>query len=260
MENNSAQSRNILITGAGGGLGRGLATYFEQQGHRLLLTDSNGDSLAETIGSLVRADSCVHSGVVDITSAKQVQAFIDGNAKGDVDVLINNAGTQHVVPIEDLSEEKWDLLLDVMLKGPFLLSKAVLPNMRSNGFGRIVNIGSFHSLVASPFKSAYVAAKHGLLGLAKVAALETAASDITVNTICPSYIKTPLVDAQIRAQAEMHNIPESEVIEKIMLEPMPKKVFITPEEIAATIEFLMSCSARNITGQTIVIDGGWTAR
>jgi len=261
MENNdAAMPRNILITGAGGGLGRGLALYFERCGHRLLLLDSNEASLVATIGQLASPESCLLSGVVDITSAEEVEAFVNRNTELNIDVLVNNAGTQHVVAIEDLSVEKWDLLLDVMLKGPFLLSRAVLPRMRKNNFGRIVNIGSFHSLVASPFKSAYVAAKHGLLGLAKVAALETASVDITVNTICPSYIKTPLVDAQIKAQAEMHNIPESEVINRIMLEPMPKKVFITTDEIAATIEFLMSHGARNITGQTLVIDGGGTAR
>ena len=253
-------SRTILITGAGGGLGKGLALNFEQSGHKLILLDSSADSLAETIGQLASPESCLHSDVVDITSADQVKAFVDGCGDLRLDVLINNAGTQHVVSIEDLPVEKWDMLLDVMLKGPFLLSQAVLPRMRSNGFGRIVNIGSIHSLVASPFKSAYVAAKHGLLGLAKVAALETASVDITVNTICPSYIKTPLVDAQVKAQAELHGIPESEVISRIMLEPMPKKVFITPTEIAATIEFLITHHARNITGQTIVIDGGWTSR
>lgn len=259
-ERSGATSRNILITGAGGGLGRGLALHFERSGHKLLLLDSNANSLAETVGQLASPQSCLLSDAVDITSSGEIRAFIDRCGDNRVDVLVNNAGTQHVVSIEEFPAEKWDLLMDVMLKGPFLLSQAVLPGMRAAGFGRIVNIGSFHSLVASPFKSAYVAAKHGLLGLAKVAALETASVDITVNTICPSYIKTPLVDAQIKAQAEMHGIAESEVISRIMLEPMPKKVFITPAEIAATIEFLMSHDARNITGQTIVIDGGWTSR
>ena len=147
-----------------------------------------------------------------------------------------------------------------MLKGPFLLTQAVLPRMRAVGFGRVVHIGSIHSLVASPFKSAYVAAKHGLLGLSKVAALETADADITVNTICPSYIRTPLVESQIAAQARAHGISEQEVIDKIMLAPMPKGKFITVEEVAAAIEFLAGPLARNINGQTLVIDGGWTAR
>jgi 3-hydroxybutyrate dehydrogenase len=165
-----------------------------------------------------------------------------------------------VARLEDFPEDRWDQLLDVMLKGPYLLAQALLPGMRAAGFGRIVNIGSIHSLVASSFKSAYVAAKHGLLGLSKVLALETADTDVTVNTICPSYIRTPLVEGQIAAQARAHGMSEQEVIGRIMLEPMPKKQFITVEEVAATIEFLASHAARNITGQTIVIDGGWTAR
>ena len=140
------------------------------------------------------------------------------------------------------------------------MTRSVLGSMREEGWGRIVNIGSIHSLVASPFKSAYVAAKHGLLGFSKVVALETAESDITINTVCPSYIRTPLVENQIAAQAENYGITPEEVVDQIMLAPMPKRRFISIEEIAGTIEFLASPSARNITGQEIVIDGGWTVR
>lgn len=197
---------------------------------------------------------------IDVASSAAIEHFLQSIGGNHIDVVINNAGLQHVSGINEFPEEKWDLLIDVMLKGPFLLSRALLPRMRENGFGRIVNIGSIHALVASPFKAAYVAAKHGLLGLSKVIALECANAEITVNTICPAYVRTPLVDAQIRAQAETHQISEQDVIDKIMLEPMPKKAFISIEEIAATVEFLMSAQARNITGQTIVIDGGWTAR
>jgi 3-hydroxybutyrate dehydrogenase len=232
---------NILLTGAASGLGRGLALHFAGKGHHLLLADKNLEGLRETI-SLLDAD-----------------LFVSLGAR-PVDLLINDAGVQYVTRLEEFPEDRWDLLLDVMLKGPFLLTQAVLPVMRKAGFGRIVNIGSVHSLVASPFKSAYVAAKHGLLGLGRVVALETGDADITINTICPSYIHTPLVDAQIEAQARVHGISTKEVIDRIMLEPMPKKRFITVAEVAATIEFLASHEARNITGQTIVIDGGWTAR
>ncbi|HVT99563.1 MAG TPA: SDR family oxidoreductase, partial [Acidobacteriaceae bacterium] len=140
------------------------------------------------------------------------------------------------------------------------LTRAVLPGMRQRGFGRIINIGSIHSLVGSPFKSAYVAAKHGLLGFSKAVALETAAADITVNTICPSYVRTPLVDAQIADQARARGIPEAEVISRVMLDPMPKGVFIGADELAGIAAFLMSPPARNITGQAIVVDGGWTSR
>ena len=139
-----------------------------------------------------------------------------------------------------------------------MMTRSLLPRMRKRGFGRIINIGSIHSLVASPYKSAYVAAKHGLIGFSKVVALETADTDITINTICPSYIRTPLVDAQVANQAKAHGMTEDEVIDRIMLAPMPKKVFITVEEVAGAIDFLTSSHARNITGQTIVIDGGWT--
>jgi len=200
------------------------------------------------------------SKLVDVTYGSQVKELFNSIQNERIDVLINNAGLQHVSPLETFPEESWDLLIDVMLKGSFLMMQGALPIMRKNGFGRIINIGSIHALIASPFKSAYVAAKHGLVGLSKVAALEAANADITVNTICPAYIRTPLVDAQIRDQAQSHGISEEDVIQKIMLEPMPKKAFITIEEVAAAAEFLMSPSARNITGQTIVIDGGWTVR
>jgi len=147
-----------------------------------------------------------------------------------------------------------------MLVGSARLTRALLPTMRERRFGRIVNIGSIHSLVASPNKSAYIAAKHGLLGLTRAIALEAAGSDITINTVCPSYVKTPLVDKQISDQARTRGIPESEVISQIMLKPMPKGVFIGIDELAGITTFLMSPAARNITGQAIVVDGGWTAQ
>ena len=250
----------ILLTGAASGLGRGLARYFAAKGHRLLLADRDAEGLRETVGLLGPAAPTAVPHALDVTSARQVRDLLGSLGDQPVELLINDAGLQHVARLEDFPEDRWDLLLDVMLKAPFLLTQAVLPRMRAAGFGRIVHIGSIHSLVASPFKSAYVAAKHGLLGLSKVIALETGDADITINTICPSYIRTPLVDGQIAAQARTHGISEQEVIERIMLEPMPKKQFITVEEVAATIEFLASHAARNITGQTIVIDGGWTAR
>jgi 3-hydroxybutyrate dehydrogenase len=254
------ESLHILLTGAASGLGRGLALYFAAKGHHLVLADRNPDGLRETVGLLGAAAKRVSAHTLDVTSAGQVRDLLASLGSRPVELLINDAGVQHVARLEDFPEERWDLLMDVMLKGPFLLTQAVLPGMRAAGFGRVVNIGSIHSLVASPFKSAYVAAKHGLLGFSKVLALETADADITVNTICPSYIHTPLVETQIAAQARAHGISEQQVIERIMLEPMPKKHFITVEEVAATIEFLASHAARNITGQTIVIDGGWTAR
>jgi 3-hydroxybutyrate dehydrogenase len=251
---------HILLTGAAGGLGRGLALYFAARGHRLLLADKDLEGARGTIELLGDGAERASAHPVDVASAQQVRDLFASLGGQRIDLLINNAGLQHVELVEDFPEERWDVLLGVMLKGPFLMTQAALPRMRAAGFGRVVNIGSIHSLVASPFKSAYVAAKHGLLGLSRVLALETADTDITVNTVCPSYIRTPLVDAQIQAQASLHGIGEQEVIDRIMLEPMPKRTFVTAEEVAATIEFLASHHARNITGQTIVIDGGWTAR
>jgi 3-hydroxybutyrate dehydrogenase len=254
------QSRIILLTGAGSGLGRGLAQIFAAQGHSLILADLNADGLNETLKLLGKDAERAATHVVNVTSSQQIQELFNALAGKRVDVLINNAGLQHVSPLEKFPEERWDLLMDVMLKGSFLMTQAALPLMRKNNFGRIINIGSIHALIASPFKSAYVAAKHGLMGLSKVVALESADADITINTICPAYVRTPLVDAQIAAQAKTHGISEDDVINKIMLEPMPKKAFITIEEVAGAVEFLMSPAARNITGQAIVMDGGWTAK
>jgi len=250
----------ILITGAGSGVGRGLARLLAAKERHLFLADIRLEAVEETARLIEPNPSGVSSHAFDVTSSEQVHGFINSLGDARIDVLVNNAGLQFVAGIDEFPEARWDQLIDVMLKGPFLLTQAVLPGMRQRGFGRIINIGSIHSLVASPFKSAYVAAKHGLLGLSKVVALEAADQDITINTICPAYIRTPLVDAQISAQARTHGISEQEVIDKIMLAPMPKKAFITIEEVAAAAEFLIGPSARNITGQTIVIDGGWTAR
>lgn len=253
----NSRSLNILITGAGSGLGRGLAQCLSSAERRLLLADLNLEGARETALSLKGPSEAFP---LDVTSAAQIDRWFAQIGDAGVDVLINNAGLQHVARLEDFPESRWDTILDVTLKGSFLLTRAALPGMRRRGFGRIVNIGSIHALVASPFKSAYVTAKHGLLGLAKAVALETADVDITINTICPAYIRTPLVDAQICNQAATQHISEAEVIDKIMLEPMPKKAFITVEEVAAAVEFFIAATARNITGQTMVIDGGWTAR
>jgi len=252
--------RNILVSGAGSGLGRGLSLYFCGKGHRVFVTDKQADGARETVSMATGLAGSASAHCLDVTSEPDVRAFMDGLGGERIDVLINNAGFQHVAKLEEFPQETWDRLVDVILRGACLLTRAVLPGMRANGFGRIVNIGSIHSLVASAYKTAYVAAKHALLGFSKVVALETADVDITINTLCPSYIHTPLVDAQIKAQAKTHGISEDEVIGKIMLKPMPKGRFVTVEEVAGTAEFLMSDLARNITGQAIAIDGGWTVQ
>ena len=249
----------ILITGAGSGLGRGLGLCLARAGHRILATDLREDPARETVAQIAAAGGEAQAHALDVTSEEAVARFFQSIADEPVTVLINNAGLQHVAPLEDFPTAQWDLLMDVLLKGTFLMTRAALPGMRARGFGRLIHIGSIHSLVASPYKSAYIAAKHALIGFSKTLALETAGTDITTNTICPAYLRTPLVDAQIKAQAQTRGIPEEEVIEKVMLQPMPKKAFITVEEVAAAVEFLASLLARNVTGQALTIDGGWTA-
>jgi 3-hydroxybutyrate dehydrogenase len=251
--------RCILITGAGSGIGAGIAAELAKAGHHLVVTDVNGDA-ANAIAGAIRADGGSSEALVlDVTSDDSVAAALAGVSR-PVEVLVNNAGLQHVAPLEDFPIAKWDFLVQVMLVGVARLTRAVLPGMRERGFGRIVNIGSIHSLVASPYKSAYVAAKHGLLGFSKVLALETADTDITINTICPTYVKTPLVDRQIADQARTRGIPESQVVSDVMLKPMPKGVFIGFDELAGIAAFLISPPARNITGHTIDVDGGWTVQ
>ena len=259
METNPP-SRSILITGAASGLGLGLATCALAAGHSVILVDRDSDALARASSTLGAAPERVRTQCVDLANEDQIDAAMNDLSDVAIDVLINNAGLQFVSPLESFPTERWDVIVDVILRGSFLLSRSVIPGMRQRGYGRIVNIGSIHSEVASPFKSAYVAAKHGLLGLTKVIALETADTDITANTISPAYIYTPLVEKQIAAQAEAHKISPEEIIQRIMLAPMPKKAFITIEEVAGAVAFLMSDSARNITGQNIIIDGGWTAQ
>jgi 3-hydroxybutyrate dehydrogenase len=229
-------------------------------GHTIIATDINADGAHETVGQIKAVGGEAEAYGLDLTSEEQVRLFWEGLAARPIGVLINNAGLQQVTRVDEFPTAKWDLLMDVLVKGTFLMTRAVLPGMRTRGFGRIIHIGSIHSLVASPGKSAYVAAKHALLGFSKTLALETADTDITSNTICPSYIHTPLVDAQIKDQARIRGISEDEVIRRIMLEPMPKKVFISFEEVAAAVEYFISPAARNVTGQALAIDGGWTAQ
>lgn len=248
--------RTLLVTGAGSGIGAGLVEHLAAAGHRIIASDLQIGAVQALADRLAPAP--VIPLALDVSDPAAIERICA--ALPPVDVLINNAGLQHVSRLEDFPPEKWAQLIQVMLIGPALLSRALLPGMRERNFGRVINIGSIHSLVASPFKSAYVAAKHGLLGFSKVLALETADCGITFNTICPTYVKTPLVDRQIAATAKEYGISEAEVVSEIMLKPMPKSVFISLQELADVAQFLISDSARNITGQTLTVDGGWTAR
>lgn len=252
------KTRRILITGAGSGVGAAMAAQLARAGHSIHVTDLDAAAAARVATAILAAGGRATHARLDVRRADEVAAVVA--AAGDVDVLVNNAGLQHVAPLADFDPAQWQLLVDVMLVGPALTTRAVLPGMRARGFGRIVNVGSIHSLVASAYKSAYVAAKHGLLGLAKTVALETGDVDVTINTICPAYLRTPLVERQIADQARTHGISEQRVVDEIMLKPMPKKAFVTVDEVVALTEFLIGDAARNITAQSIAIDGGWTAQ
>ncbi|HXW10297.1 MAG TPA: 3-hydroxybutyrate dehydrogenase [Steroidobacteraceae bacterium] len=249
-----------MVTGAGSGIGLGLAHHLAARGHEVWLSDLARAEVEQAADDLVRQGFAAHAVELDVTADRSIRAAVESLGDAGVDLLVNNAGLQHVDALDDFPPERWAQLVAVMLTGPAMVTRALLPGMRRRNFGRIVNVGSIHSLVASPYKSAYVAAKHGLTGLARTLALETADVDVTVNTICPAYVRTPLVDAQITAQARAHGIPEQRVIDEIMLKPMPKRAFIGIDELGALIDYLASDAARNVTGQSIAVDGGWTAQ
>ena len=223
------------------------------------MSDADLAAAEQTTQQVRAAGGSAEALALDVTDEHSIAQALAAASRAP-EVLVNNAGLQQVAPLEEFPMQRWALLVDVMLTGAARLSRAVLPGMRAGGYGRIVNIGSIHSLVASPYRSAYVAAKHGLIGLSKVLALETADCDITANTLCPSYVRTPLVERQIADQARTRGIAEDAVIREVMLKPMPKGSFIEYDELAGTVAFLMSHAARNLTGQAIAIDGGWTAQ
>jgi 3-hydroxybutyrate dehydrogenase len=202
-----------------------------------------------------------------------VAATIGGDARGldltdgaaidaldvDADILVNNAGVQHVAPVEEFDPEQWALIQKLMLEAPFRLARRLLPGMYERGFGRLVHVSSVHGHRASPYKSAYVSAKHGLEGLSKVIALEAAGKGVTSNTVCPGYVRTPLVEGQIAAQAETHGIPEDDVLDEVLLARTPVKRLVEPEEVADMVAYLCGPHAASITGSSFLLDGGWTA-
>ncbi|WP_088328351.1 3-hydroxybutyrate dehydrogenase [Lacimicrobium sp. SS2-24] len=251
-------SKTVLITGGASGIGLGIARHLGTLGYRIIIADINLEPAQQAADELVAAGTQASAIALDVSDASQIAEL--PQQTGHVDILVNNAGIQHVAKLEDFPAAKWQQLINVMLTGPALLTQAFLAEMKARNYGRIINVGSIHSLVASPYKSAYVAAKHGLLGFAKTLSLEVGEHDITINTLCPSYVKTPLVEKQIEAQAKENNMSVEDVERKIMLEPMPKKAFIDVEELAGCAAFLLSPAAKNICGQTLVLDGGWVAR
>jgi 3-hydroxybutyrate dehydrogenase len=258
------KNKSALVTGSTSGIGLGIAQALARAGASVML---NGFGEAAVIEKL-RADLAAATGsrvlyhAADVSRARDMAALVAATelAFGSVDILINNAGIQFVSPVEDFPEERWHAVQDIVLNSSFYAIKAALPGMKRRNWGRIVNLVSAHGLVASPFKSAYVAAKHGQVGLTKTVALEVAESGITCNAICPGYVLTPLVENQIEGQARAHQLPRDRVIREVILASQPSKRFVEIDDIAALVLFLCGETAKSITGAAIPIDGGWTAR
>jgi 3-hydroxybutyrate dehydrogenase len=250
-------SKVALITGAASGIGLACAERLAREGCAVVLADVNeasGKPHAQRLkGSFIAAD---------LTQRQGCRQLVDETIRqhGGVHILVNNAGYQHVAPIEDFPEDQWERMIALMLTAPFLLTRYCWPSMKRQKWGRIVNIGSIHALVASPFKGAYISAKHGLVGLTRTAALEGGEHGITANAICPAYVRTPLIDAQIADQAKAHRMSPDEVIEKVMLAPAAVKRLIEPAEVAEFVAYLCSDAAGVITGAALTMDLGWTAR
>lgn len=246
-----------VVTGGASGIGYAVAKSLCDSDYSVVIADLNQDAGAEAAKQL----GC-HFIRVDLSQQADNKRLIDETVQkfGRLDILVNNAGFQHVCPIEDFPEQMWNTMLSVMLTSPFLLTKYSWPHMKAKNWGRIVNIASVHGQIASPFKAAYISAKHGLVGLTKTTALEGGEHGITVNTICPAYVRTPLVDKQIADQALAHNIEPEQVITDIMLKNAAVKRMIEPEEIGQLVNYLVSDAARSFTGSNLTIDLGWTAQ
>ena len=255
----SLSGKTAIVTGSNSGIGLGSARELARAGADVVLnsfTDRDEDhklaeDMAKEFGVKVRYIKA------DMSKGEECRSLVE--QAGGCDILVNNAGIQFVSPIEEFPVEKWNAIIAINLSSSFHTIAAALPGMRDKGWGRIVNIASAHGLTASPFKSAYIAAKHGVVGLTKTVALEAAGKGVTCNAICPGYVLTPLVEAQIPEQMKVHNMDRETVIREVMLDRQPSRQFATVEEIGGTAVFLCSDAAAQITGTTISVDGGWTA-
>lgn len=256
------KGKTALITGSTSGIGLGIARGLADAGMNIVMNGFGDASEVEANRKAIedKGVKCIYNGA-DMTKSTEIEMLINEAADtfGTIDVLINNAGIQHVSPVEEFPTTKWEAIIGINLSSAFYTSHYTVPLMKKAGWGRIINIASAHGLVASPYKSAYVAAKHGIVGLTKTLGLELAEDNITVNAICPGYVKTPLVDGQIADTAKSRGISKEEVINDVLLKAQWTKKFVKIEHITDLVLFLASDSAENITGSTQSIDGGWTA-
>lgn len=253
-----------VITGSTSGIGRAIAERLAAEGAHVMLNGFGDAGEIEAMRAAIEREHgvrAIYHGA-DMTRPAEIAAMVAEARRilGSVDILVNNAGIQHVAPVDEFPIDKWDAIIAINLSAAFHATRAALPGMKAKGWGRIVNIGSIHSLIASPFKSAYVAAKHGLLGFTKAVALEVAEAGITANAICPGYARTSIVENQIQDQSKVHGISADNVVREIILANQPTKKFVKLEELASLVLYLVSDSAASITGSAISIDGGWTAR
>jgi 3-hydroxybutyrate dehydrogenase len=256
------EGKCALITGSGQGIGLEIATEFAKAGAKVMLNDINEDTLKESVESLTSQGFTVEGVVANVAKEEDVKNAIEETVKkfGRIDILVNNAGIQHVAPIEEFPSEKYGLILDIMLKGPFYGIKYAFPIMKEQGYGRILNMASINGLIGFAGKAGYNSAKHGVIGLTKVAALEGADYGITVNAICPGYVDTPLVQNQLEDLAKTRNIEKEKALEQVIYPLVPQKRLIQVQEVADYSIFLVSEKAKSITGQAAVIDGGYTAQ
>jgi 3-hydroxybutyrate dehydrogenase len=255
----SLQGKTAVVTGSNSGIGLGVARALAGAGANVVLNSFTDRPEDHALAAALAAEFGVEARYVmaDLSKAEDARGLIE--AAGACDILVNNAGIQHVAPVDEFPVDKWNAIIAINLSSAFHTSAIALPMMRKAGWGRIVNIASAHGLTASPFKSAYIAAKHGVVGLTKTVALETAEEAITCNAICPGYVLTPLVEAQIPDQMKVHGMDRETVIREVMLTRQPSKQFATVEQLGGTTVFLCSEAAAQITGTTISVDGGWTA-
>jgi 3-hydroxybutyrate dehydrogenase len=255
--------KSALVTGSTSGIGLGIARALAQAGCKIALNARSANAETDKLVKDLAAETGVKViyAAADMSKRDQIKASVALTEKelGSVDILVNNAGIQHVEPIETFPDDDWEMVLSTNLSAAFYTTKAALPGMKKRKWGRIINISSAHGLIASPFKSAYVAAKHGMIGLTKTTALETAQEGITANAICPGYVWTPLVQKQIPEQAKAHHMSEEEVVKQVLLKEQPNRQFATVEQMGALAVFLSSDAGATITGTSIPVDGGWTA-